>query len=72
MVRPTFDQFRKKALSKSGVKAEYDALALVCEMQRQMIALRQATGLTQEQMAAKLGTRTLPPRPKVTRMKSKR
>jgi hypothetical protein len=72
MARPTFDQFRKKALRKPGVKAEYDALALVCEMQRQMIALRQAAGLTQEHMAAKLGTRKLPPHLKVTRMKSKR
>jgi DNA-binding XRE family transcriptional regulator len=57
MARPTFDQFRKKALRKPGVKAEYDALAPVFEMKRQMIALRQAAGLTQEQMAEKLGTR---------------
>jgi DNA-binding XRE family transcriptional regulator len=57
MARPTFDQFRKKALRKPGVKAEYDALAPAFEMKRQMIALRQAAGLTQEQMAEKLGTR---------------
>lgn len=52
MVRPIFDQFRKKALSKSGVKAEYDALAPVCEINRQMIVLRQAAGLTQERDGA--------------------
>lgn len=57
MARPTFEQFRKKALKKPGVKAEYDALAPAFEMKRQMIALRQAAGLTQEQMAEKLGTR---------------
>lgn len=57
MARPTFEQFRKKALKKRGVKAEYDALAPAFEMKRRMIALRQAAGLTQEQMAEKLGTR---------------
>src|SRR5688572_3082772 len=51
MAKPTFNQFRKKALRKYGVKAEYDALAPVCEMKRQMIKLRQAAGLTQEQIA---------------------
>jgi hypothetical protein len=56
MAKPTFNQFRKKALRKYGVKAEYDALAPVCEMKRQMIKLRQAAGLTQEQIAAKLGS----------------
>lgn len=57
MARKTFDQFRKKALRKPGVKAEYDALAPAFEMKRQMIALRQAAGLTQEQMADRLGTK---------------
>ncbi|AMN48323.1 XRE family transcriptional regulator [Steroidobacter denitrificans] len=57
MTRPTFDQFRKKALRKPGVKAEYEALATAFEMKRRMIALRRAAGLTQEQMAEKLGTR---------------
>jgi DNA-binding XRE family transcriptional regulator len=57
MARTTFEKFRKKALRKPGVKAEYDALAPSFEMKRQMIALRQAAGLTQEQMAERLGTR---------------
>lgn len=57
MARKTFEQFRKKALRKPGVKAEYDALAPAFEMKRQMIALRQAAGLTQEQMADRLGTK---------------
>ena len=57
MARKTFAQFRKKALKKPGVKAEYDALAPVFEMKRQMIALRKEAGLTQEQMADLLGTK---------------
>jgi transcriptional regulator with XRE-family HTH domain len=49
--------FRKKALKKPGVKAEYDALASAFEMKRQMIAMRKKAGLTQEQMAELLGTK---------------
>jgi DNA-binding XRE family transcriptional regulator len=57
MARKTFEQFRRKALKKPGVKAEYDALAPAFEMKRQMIALRKKAGLTQEQMADLLGTK---------------
>jgi transcriptional regulator with XRE-family HTH domain len=49
--------FRKKALKKPGVKAEYDALSSAFEMKRQMIAMRKKAGLTQEQMAELLGTK---------------
>ena len=57
MTRRTFEQFRKKALKRPDVKAEYEALAPAFEMKRQMIALRKAAGLTQEQMADLLGTK---------------
>ena len=57
MARRTFEQFRKKALRRPGVKTEYDALAPFFEMKRRMIALRKEAGLTQEQMADLLGTR---------------
>lgn len=57
MARTTFEQFRKKALKKPGVKAEYEALAPAFEMKRQMITLRKAAGLTQAQMADLLGTK---------------
>lgn len=57
MTRRSFEKFRKKALKKPGVKAEYDALAPAFEMKRKMIALRKAAGLTQEQMADLLGTK---------------
>lgn len=40
MSRRSFEQLRKNALKKSVVKAEYDALAAVFEVKRQMIALR--------------------------------
>jgi DNA-binding XRE family transcriptional regulator len=57
MTRRTFEQFRKKALKRPGVKAEYDELAPAFEMKRRMIALRKKAGLTQEQMADLLGTK---------------
>jgi len=55
--RPTLKNFRKKALKKPEVKAEYDALSAAFDMKRQMIALRKDAGLTQEQMAELLGTK---------------
>lgn len=54
--RPTFKKFKKKALSKPEVRAEYAALEAAFEMKRQMIALRKSAGVTQEQMAELLGT----------------
>jgi DNA-binding XRE family transcriptional regulator len=55
--KPTMSTFRKKALAKPEVKAEYDALSPAFEMKRQMIALRKKAGLTQEEMAERLGTK---------------
>lgn len=55
--RPTLKDMRDKALTNPEVKAAYDALSPAFEMKRQMIALRQMAGLTQEQMADKLGTK---------------
>lgn len=49
--------FRAKALQKPEVKAEYDALAPAFEIKQQMIAMRKAAGITQEQMAEMLGTK---------------
>ena len=51
------DKVRAKALKDPKVKAEYDALSTAFEMKREMIALRKRAGLTQEQMAEKLGTK---------------
>lgn len=55
--RPTFDTFKQTALKDPEVKVEYDALSTAFEMKRQMIALRKRAGVTQEQMAALLGTK---------------
>jgi DNA-binding XRE family transcriptional regulator len=55
--RPTFEEFRAKALASPDVQAEYEALSAAFEMKRRMIAVRKAAGLTQAQMAELLGTR---------------
>ena len=54
--RRTFEQFREKALKKPGVLEDYDALGPAFEMKRQMIAMRKAAGLSQEEMAKLLKT----------------
>jgi len=56
MSRPTLADFKKKALSKSAVKKEYDSLAPAYELRRKLISLRQKAGLTQEQIADVLHT----------------
>lgn len=55
--RPNLKEMRDKALKNPEVKAEYNALSSAFEMKRQMIALRKAAGLTQAEMAEKLGTK---------------
>ena len=55
--RPTFKDFRDKALKDLHVKTAYDELAPAYAMKRDMIAMRKAKGLTQEDMAALLGTK---------------
>ena len=55
--RPTFRAFKAEALSDPEVRAEYDALEDDYQLKRRMIAMRKAAGLTQEQMAEKLGTK---------------
>ncbi len=55
--RPTFEQFKKKALADKKVRAEYEALAPAFEMKRKMIAMRKEKGLSQEDLANILGTK---------------
>jgi len=55
--RPTFDSFKADALSNPAVRDAYDALEDDYQLKRRMITLRKAAGLTQEQMAEKLGMR---------------
>ena len=56
MSRSTLSAFKKKALSKSSVKKEYDALSPAYALRKKLIALRQKAGLTQEQIATVLHT----------------
>jgi DNA-binding XRE family transcriptional regulator len=55
--RPTLKEMRAKALQNPDVKTEYNALSSAFEMKRQMIALRKGAGLTQAEMAERLGTK---------------
>lgn len=57
MAKPTFKQFREKALRIPEVRADYESLAPVYEMKRQMIALRLKAGLTQDEVAVRLETK---------------
>jgi len=56
MTRPTFKQFKSKALKKPGVRKSYEDLAVAYELRKQLITLRQKAGLTQEDVAKKLRT----------------
>ncbi len=54
--RPTFNDFKTKALTDPDTKVEYQALESLFDMKRQMIAMRKQAGITQERMAELLGT----------------
>ncbi len=53
--RPTFEAFKAEAMKDPEFREEYDALEDDYQLKRRMIAMRKAAGLTQEQMAEKLG-----------------
>ena len=57
MSRPTFKDFKKKALKDKGVAKEYEALKTEYALREQLIKMRQAAGLTQEQIAERMGTK---------------
>ena len=56
MTRPTFQEFKKEALSDPEVKAEYESLTLAYELRKNLIAIRKMAGLTQADMAEMLYT----------------
>ena len=56
MTRPSLESFKKEALTRSGVRADYERLAPAFELRRKLIEIRLAAGFTQEQMAAVLKT----------------
>lgn len=53
----TFEDFKKKALSNSEVKKDYDSLSPAYELRKKLIRLRKQAGLTQEEMAKILHTK---------------
>ncbi|MGE4318134.1 MAG: helix-turn-helix domain-containing protein [Deferribacterales bacterium] len=56
MSRVNFSEFKQKALSKPEVKSEYDRLAPEYELRGQLINARMKAGLTQEEVAQRMGT----------------
>ena len=56
MTCPTFPDFKRKALSDPGVRAEYEALSVAYNLRKKLIGLRKKAGLTQEELAKRLHT----------------
>jgi transcriptional regulator with XRE-family HTH domain len=57
---------KKTALQRSGVRAEYEALGPEFELLRQMLGARTKAGLSQADVAARMGTQA----PAITRLES--
>lgn len=57
MTRPTFKNFKKKALKNKGVAKEYEALKTEYALREQLIKMRRAAGLTQAEIAERMGTK---------------
>jgi transcriptional regulator with XRE-family HTH domain len=62
----THDALKRTSLQKPAVHAAYEALGPACEILRQMLQARQAAGLTQAQVAERMGTKP----PAVTRLEA--
>ncbi|WP_277657094.1 helix-turn-helix transcriptional regulator [Seleniivibrio woodruffii] len=56
MTRTKLNEFKTKALANPAVKAEYDKLTPEYELKSQLINARVKAGLTQEEVAEKMGT----------------
>ena len=53
----THDELKTKALAVAQVRAEYDALAPEFDLLRRMLQARKASGLTQADVAERMGTK---------------
>ena len=62
----THEELKAKALANPDVKAEYDALAPEFNLLREMLLARKSAGLSQAEIAIKMGTKA----PAVTRLES--
>lgn len=65
--RMTHDEIVSKMLANPAVKAEYDAIAEEFDLLDEMLAARKSAGLTQAQIAERMGTKATA----ITRMESK-
>ncbi len=54
--RPTFSNFKKKALQNKDVYKEYEALKPLFSIKKQLVSARIKKGLTQDEIAKKIGT----------------
>jgi len=57
MARPTFEEFKKEALKRSGVKEEYKRLTPEYDLKLKLIKMRKKAHLTQEEIAIKMHTK---------------
>lgn len=55
-MRPTFEDFKAKALEKDEVRKEYDRLEVEFNLKLKLIKIRKAANLTQEEMASRMNT----------------
>ncbi|MCL0034925.1 helix-turn-helix transcriptional regulator [Dehalococcoidia bacterium] len=62
----THDELKAKALNREGVKVEYDALEPEFILLREMLLVRQKAGLSQAEVADRMGTKP----PAITRLES--
>ena len=53
----SLQQLKDRALQDEEVRSEYDALADEFELVNELLKMRLAAGLTQEQLATKMGTK---------------
>lgn len=60
------DELKRKALSKKGVKAEYEALEPEFTLLKGLLAARKKAGLSQAEIAKRMGTKP----PAITRLES--
>ena len=56
MNRPTFEEFKKEALSNPEVKKEYDRLAPIFRIKKELLTARLKKGFTQEEVAKRMKT----------------
>jgi DNA-binding XRE family transcriptional regulator len=56
MSRPSFINFKDKALKNPDVKKEYDTLIPIYELRKKLIEMRISKGITQAEIAKRMGT----------------